>query len=518
MNLTFKPFVVWGMLFVTNNRFLKALRRMSLRRKIVLVTMGLFFLILTMFTVAMLFFSNDVLIKQEEETIRTTADLVQRHISEIDAPLTKDNLLSYFHAHTTNEKVDSNAILTEDIAVSGNHSVSHLLYSNQIAYLYDANKNLLFTTGSDLSPVTLGPLNVLRSEKIDGDRGFAMNVPIYNQTGKKRIGYAKLFHNLEFYYSLKNRLIILLLFLEVGTIIIVLVIMKSSIDSFFQPIYSLRNVMRRIEADPTDLNVSAEIKSGDEIEELAKIFNAMMARIAEQNKLQQQFISDVSHELRTPVAVIKGHLDMLSRWGKNDPDILEESLEASRHEAQRMNLMISDMLELIRLQGNLSENKKAVSLLEEAMQVSLYNFEILRPDFRFTLTVEAENLYAKIAKKHFEQMLTILMDNAIKYSPNGGLIALTLAKEGNYALVTVKDQGEGIAEEDLQNIFERFYRTDKSRNREGTKAGLGIGLSILKQICDAYDCRLQVESRVNVGTSFVIAIPLADGPSEKQNP
>ena len=110
--------------------------------------------------------------------------------------------------------------------------------------------------------------------------------------------------------------------------------------------------------------------------------------------------------------------------------------------------MISDMLELIRLQGNLSENKKAVSLLEEAMQVSLYNFEILRPDFRFTLTVEAENLYAKIAKNHFEQMLTILMDNAIKYSPNGGLIALTLAKEGNYALVTVKDQGEGIAEED----------------------------------------------------------------------
>ena len=127
MNLTFKPFVVWGMLFVTNNRFLKALRRMSLRRKIVLVTMGLFFLILTMFTVAMLFFSNDVLIKQEEETIRTTADLVQRHISEIDAPLTKDNLLSYFHAHTTNEKVDSNAILTEDIAVSGNHSVSHCI-------------------------------------------------------------------------------------------------------------------------------------------------------------------------------------------------------------------------------------------------------------------------------------------------------------------------------------------------------------------------------------------------------
>ena len=84
-----------------------------------------------------------------------------------------------------------------------------------------------------------------------------------------------------------------------------------------------------------------------------------------------------------------------------------------------------------------------------------------------------------------------------------------LDKEDGYALVTVEDQGEGIAKEDLQNIFERFYRTDKSRNREGTRAGLGIGLSILKEICDAYDCRLSVDSEVNVGTSFVVAIPLA---------
>lgn len=504
------------MSFVKNSKFFQELHRMSLRKKMVLVTMGLFFLILTMFTIMVLFFSNDVLIKQEEKTIRTTADLVQRHISDIDAPLTKENLINYFHTGQTIDMASSDTILTEGMAISGNNSVSHLLYSNQIAYLYNIKKELLFTTGLELDPIALGPLNTLRSERIDDDRGFTMSVPIYNQTDKKIIGYAKLFHNLEFYYSLKNRLIIMLLFLEVGTIIIVLVIMKYSIESFLRPIYSLRRVMRRIEADPTDLNVIADINSGDEIEELSKIFNAMMARIAEQNKLQQQFISDVSHELRTPVAVIKGHLDMLSRWGKNDPEILDESLEASRHEAHRMNLMISDMFDLIRLQGNLSEKKKEVSRLEDAMQVSLYNFEILRPDFQFALRVKEQDLYAKIAKNHFEQLLTILMDNAIKYSPHGGLIELTLEKEEGYALVTVKDQGEGIAEEDLQNIFERFYRTDKSRNREGTRAGLGIGLSILKQICDAYDCRLTVESQVNIGTSFVIAIPLADA-SETQH-
>lgn len=498
------------MSFVKNKQFFEKLHRMSLRKKMVLVTMGLFFLILTTFTTMVLLFSNDLLIKQEETTIIATADLVQSHISDIDEPLTKENLIEYLQTTQIIEMSSPETVLTEGMAISGNNSVSHLLFSNQMAYLYNTKKEMLFTTGLEVEHIDLGPLNQLRSERIDGFRGFTINVPIYNKSGKKVIGYAKLFHNLEFYYTLKNRLIILLLFLEVGTIVIVLVIMRRSIENFLRPIYSLRRVMRRIEGDPTDLNVRADINSGDEIEELSHMFNAMMARIAEQNKLQQQFISDVSHELRTPVAVIKGHLDMLSRWGKNEPEILDESLEASRHEAHRMSLMISDMLDLIRLQGNLTGKNKEVSSLEPSMQVSLYNFEILRPDFQFALHVNASNVQAKIAKNHFEQLLTILIDNAIKYSPHGGLIELTLDKEEGYALVTVKDHGEGIAEEDLQNIFERFYRTDKSRNREGTRAGLGIGLSILKQICDAYDCRLKVESEVNVQTSFTIAIPLAE--------
>ena len=497
------------MSFVKNNHAFQKLHRMSLRRKMVLVTMGLFFLILTTFTIMVLLFSNDLLIKQEEKTIRSTADLLQRHISDIDNPLTKENLVGYLQTAQTIDVASSETILTEGMAIAGNNSVSHLLYSNQVAYLYNDEKKLLFTTGLEVNDIKLGPLNVLRSEKIEDDRGFTLSVPVFNQTGKKVIGYAKLFHNLEFYYTLKNRLIILLLFLEVGTIIIVLVIMRYSIETFLRPIYSLRRVMRRIEADPTDLDVRSDINSGDEIEELSHIFNDMMSRIAEQNKLQQQFISDVSHELRTPVAVIKGHLDMLSRWGKNDPDILEESLEASRHEAHRMNLMISDMLDLIRLQGNLTGKNKEVTSLEEPMQAALYNFEILRPDFQFSLHIKSAHIRAKIAKNHFEQLLTILIDNAIKYSPNKGQIDLFLDQEDGYALVTVEDQGEGIAKEDLQNIFERFYRTDKSRNREGTRAGIGIGLSILKEICDAYDCRLSVDSEVNVGTSFVVAIPLA---------
>ncbi|MFZ7176173.1 HAMP domain-containing sensor histidine kinase [Streptococcus hyovaginalis] len=496
------------MSFVKNNEFYQKLHKLPLRKKMVLVTTGLFFLILTTFTGLVLLFSNDLLLRREEKTVRETTDLVQRHLSEIDEPLTRDNLIKYLQTMRTVENISSDTILTEGMAIVGNHSVSHLLYSNQTAYLYNIHKDLLFTTGTETKPLVLGHLNTLQSDRIDNERGFSINVPIYNQTGKKIIGYAKLFHNLEFYYTLKNRLLILLLFLEIGTIILVLIIMRHSIDTFLSPIYSLRKVMRHIEADPTDLDVRLQISSGDEIEELSHIFNAMLERIAEQNHLQQQFISNVSHELRTPVAVIKGHLDLLSRWGKNDPDILEESLEASRHEAQRMNVMISEMLDLVRLQGDLSEKHQETTYLVVPMQAAVYNFEVLRPDFSFSLTVKTTDLHAKMSKSHFEQVLTILLDNAVKYSPQKSLIELYLDHFEDYARVTVRDHGEGIAEEDLQNIFERFYRTDKSRNREGTKAGLGIGLSIFKQICDAYNCRLNVYSEVNSGTAFVIDIPL----------
>lgn len=475
----------------------------------VLVTMGLFFVILTTFTVMVLLFSNDLLVQQEEETIMNTLSLVQEQVSEIDKPLTKEQLIDYLQNNQTVAKPHSKTVLTESMALSGNHSIAHLLYSNQIVYLYDIKKKVIFTTGDKENPLSLGPLGTIRSEKIGADRGATISIPLFNQAGSV-IGYAKLFHNLAFYDTLKNRLVVLLVFLEVGTIMIVLIIMRYSIKTFLRPIYSLRHVMRRIQSDPTDLTVRAQISSGDEIEELSHIFNGMMSIIAEQNTLQQQFISDVSHELRTPVAVIKGHLDMLSRWGKNDPEILEESLEASRHEAQRMTVMISEMLDLVRLQGHLSDKSDEVTCLEASMQTSLYNFEILRPDFQFILDIKRDGIRAKIAKGHFEQILTILIDNAIKYSPKTKVVALSLTKNTKEALVTVTDQGDGIDQADLEHIFERFYRTDKSRSREGTRAGLGIGLSLLKQISDAYNCRLSVDSTVDVGTRFVIAIPLAD--------
>lgn len=126
------------------------------------------------------------------------------------------------------------------------------------------------------------------------------------------------------------------------------------------------------------------------------------------------------------------------------------------------------------------------------------------------MAVRNPKTIARIYKNHFEQALMILIDNAVKYSRKEKKIAINLSVTGKQeAIVRVQDKGEGISKEDIEHIFERFYRTDKSRNRTSTQAGLGIGLSILKQIVDGYHLQMKVESELNEGSVFILHIPLA---------
>ena len=125
------------------------------------------------------------------------------------------------------------------------------------------------------------------------------------------------------------------------------------LTSILRPMRQLHETMGVITDSPSDLELRSKIESHDEIGDLAVNFNRMMDKIQENNQMQMRFLSDVSHELRTPIAVIKGHMDLLQRWGKNDPEILEESLEAASHEANRMTIMINDMLDSIRVKDHL---------------------------------------------------------------------------------------------------------------------------------------------------------------------
>ncbi|MGL5886089.1 MAG: sensor histidine kinase, partial [Bombilactobacillus sp.] len=227
-----------------------------------------------------------------------------------------------------------------------------------------------------------------------------------------------------------------------------------------------------------------------------------------------EFVEDVSHELRTPVAVIEGHLKLLQRWGKDDPQVLEESINASVSEIDRMKKLIQEMLDLTRAEQIEVNYVKETTQANETIQQAYNDFVMLHPDFQISLddTIPPHTL-AQIYRNHLMQILVILLDNAVKYSQDRKEINLSVSTESNMLTIAVQDFGVGIASKDLERIFNRFYRVDKARSRQS--GGNGLGLSIAKKIVEMYKGTITAESALGSGTIFRINLPLASSKNNK---
>ena len=267
--------------------------------------------------------------------------------------------------------------------------------------------------------------------------------------------------------------------------------------------------MEIIRQDPQAEVHVPEITTNDELSDLAVIFNDVIDRIRMYIEQQEQFVEDVSHELRTPVAVIEGHLNMLNRWGKDDPEILDESIQASLQELVRMKSLVQEMLDLSRAEqvdvyyGN--ETSKAKEVTNQVFN----NFKLLYPEFTFTLDddLDGEKIL-KIYRNHLEQIMIIILDNAVKYSTDRKEVHLSVSSTLNKFEIAIQDCGEGIPDEDIDKVFNRFYRVDKARAR--TKGGNGLGLSIAHKLLESYKGSISVESSVGKGTIFRIFIPMME--------
>ena len=243
----------------------------------------------------------------------------------------------------------------------------------------------------------------------------------------------------------------------------------------------------------------------NELKDLAHVINRMLDRIEVSYNSQKQFVSDASHELRTPISVIRGYTDMLRRWGKDDPEVLEEAISAIYQETEGMKDLVESLLFLARhdkktLMMEVSAFDPAALVeevrKEEAMVHTEHGFEISG----------AESMEISADRGMVKQVLRILCDNAVKYSPAGTEVTLSCGKDpaGNCVL-TVQDRGQGISREDLPKIFDRFYRGDKARKAEG--GGHGLGLSIARIIVVAHDGKINVRSKPGEGTVFAVTLP-----------
>ena len=245
----------------------------------------------------------------------------------------------------------------------------------------------------------------------------------------------------------------------------------------------------------------------DEMGRLVRTFNNMLARISIAFDAQRQFVADSSHELRSPLTVIRGNLDLLRRT--HDPEERHSIERLIEDEAARMSRLVDNLLFLAQLgemeQAGAPLDRRPVEL--DSLLLTVYQQARSMSSRHTILLGDEDAITIDGDRDQLQQLLLNLVDNAIKYTPPGGTIILSLRAEGDDALLEVKDTGIGIPPEDLPHIFDRFYRVDKARSRR--IGGAGLGLSIVKGIATSHGGDVEVASTPGEGTTFLVRLPRA---------
>ncbi|MDF2928894.1 MAG: integral rane sensor signal transduction histidine kinase [Anaerospora sp.] len=228
---------------------------------------------------------------------------------------------------------------------------------------------------------------------------------------------------------------------------------------------------------------------------------------------QQQFVADASHELRSPITGIHSNAELMLRHPQQTIEEQSHRITTIMKESSRMTKLISSLLTLARSDADKAELQLAPLDFSEVVEAVAEHFKPLEEINKVSLTIQVKKGIELVAdKERLHQLIVILLDNAFKYTPEGGQIFLSCDHDDKYALVVVQDSGCGIAAEHIPHIFDRFFRGDKARSRD--KGGTGLGLAIAKWIVEKHGGKISVESP-GKGTTFQVAIPLAKARKER---
>ncbi len=385
---------------------------------------------------------------------------------------------------------------------------NYVAFKNVDYYVYDQNYTLLFSSDDE----------TLAFDYALADSEYSLstfpNFPNIFETDTILLEGDKLY-----YVALRSDMTI-----ETNTIeatfpigfVLSLVLVLTSIRSaqkmakkHMKPILSMTEDVKDMSANNlnTRLNVSG---TKDELKDLAFTFNQMLDDIQKSYEREKQFVSDASHELRTPIAVIKGYAGMLNRWGKDDPAILDESIQAILSETDNMHSLVESLLFIARNDKGTLKMDLNTFCLSDLVAETIKETKLIDTQHTLNDQVESQVVIHGSADK-LKQALRIFVDNSLKYTPDEGEIKISLRKSEKHAIITLADNGIGISKEDLPNIFDRFYRADKSRTKmkENQHGGTGLGLSIARIIIEQHGGRIHVDSELNVGTTFTLFLPLA---------
>lgn len=305
-------------------------------------------------------------------------------------------------------------------------------------------------------------------------------------------------HNNIFKIVASRVWITLFFYVVIGTLLIVLLA-----KSVVKPILRLTDATQEVAKGNFDIQV--KYKSNDEIGQLTENFNKMTRELKNIEYLRKDFITNVSHELKTPIASIHGFAKLIQKGNLLEAD-KQEYANIIVEETTRLSNLSSNMLKLSKLENQEIGNKKNIFYLDEQIRRSILLLEYEWRNKNIEFDIELDKVKYLGDEELLQQVWINLLGNAIKFSNYNSIIKVELEIRGENVIVKIKDQGLGMNENTKIRIFEKFYQGDEAHSSEGN----GLGLPLVKRIIDLNHGNIQVESKINEGTTFIIKLPLED--------
>ena len=305
--------------------------------------------------------------------------------------------------------------------------------------------------------------------------------------------------NVDDLIKLTGWLLIVTLLINLVISIIALPIIHRLAKRWTRPLTSLDNEIDAITPQSDRLQTLAVPQQPLEVRKVAQSFNQLLERQYRIMQREKEFIANASHELKTPLAGILGHVNLIRRHGDKHPELIGKSLKYIDQEAQRMSQLIN---ELLILEGHQTKKLTEINL----SKIIFAEVESLQGAYQQKFITDLNpNISCRITKGDFQSLVHNLLENAAKYSLTDSTIDVQLTTDDRHIILRVADQGQGIAKENRQKVFERFYREDESHSNK--VAGSGIGLAIVKMIIEKYHGKITIRDNEPSGTNFTVYLP-----------
>lgn len=275
-------------------------------------------------------------------------------------------------------------------------------------------------------------------------------------------------------------------------------------SSIIVPINEITKTTQKINRYALNQRIKV-INDKDELGKLSITINNMVERLEMAFQNQETFISNASHELRTPLTVIKGYVDLLDAGAKVNPEIVDKAVAEIKHESMHMNNLISTLLFIARRENMALKGEAKPINISEVLTGLMEKQELIDKGHIYTANIQRDIVVTTV-EDLFSMLVRELLKNASKYTPEGKNIILSLTRDEHNIYMVVEDEGIGIEKTDLENIFKRFYKSDKVRNRSAKSYGLGM--SIVKNIVEFHKAKIDIESEVEVGTRIMVTFPI----------